>query len=84
MVDKMEVDNHIRYMSELVDQKNMPSIAGNIAHELWRIANAQEAMIELANADLEAQIEEAIKTRAEDRANQMVAEQTKRTFIGKK
>jgi hypothetical protein len=84
MADKMETDHHVRYMSELIQAKNMPALAGNIAHELWRIANAQEEMLQMAKADLEAQVEEAIKSRSEERAAELVADKNKRSFIGKK
>lgn len=84
MADKMEIDHHIRYMTELVEQKNMPALAGNIAHELWRIANAQEELTALAKADLEAAVEEQIKSRSEVRAQEIVTEKSKRSFIGKK
>lgn len=84
MANQMETDNHVRYMSELVEVKNMLAIAGNIAHELWRLANAQEELVTLAKIDMETQIEEVIKSRSEDRAQEIVAEKSKRSFIGKK
>lgn len=51
---------------------------------LERIAVAQERLVELAEIDLEESITQAIESRAEDRAQEIVAENTKRSFIGKK
>ena len=84
MADNFERDNHIRYITGLVEKKDMVSIAGNICHELWRIAAAQEAIVEMAKADLEVQIEEAVKSRAEKLAAELDADKTKRTYIGRK
>lgn len=71
-------------IDEAIQSKNMHKLVGQAVWELWRIANAQEKIVAFASADLEAQIEEAIKSRAEDRAAEMVADKTRRSFIGKK
>ncbi len=74
----------ILMIDEAIDQKNMVQLAAQAVIELHRIANAQEAIVNLAKADLEAQIEESIKSRSEERAQELFADKNKRTFIGKK
>lgn len=77
-------DTFMQAIAEAIAKKDMAWLASQAVVELHRIANAQEAIVKMADADLEAQIEEAIKSRAEERAEELVADQTKRTFIGRK
>lgn len=67
-----------------VNKGDINAIAGSIAVSLLRIAAAQEAMHELAVTDMTAAIEEAIQSRSQDLADQIVADKTKRSFLGKK
>lgn len=63
---------------------DMAGLAASIAVSLLRLANSVERMQELAEADMTAAIEEAIEARSQERAEEMVADKTKRGFIGKK
>jgi len=74
----------LTWIGNAVTQKDFASLAGQAVVELNRIANAQEAIVALAQADLDEQIEEAVKSRAEALAEEMDAKKTKRSFIGKK
>lgn len=59
-------------------------IVASIANSLLRIANAQEAMYELAVRDMNEALEAGIAQRAEERAAELMEERTERSFIGKK
>lgn len=71
-------------LSDAMGSNNTGILVGMAVGELFRIANAQEQMVKLAEADLQAQVDEVIKTRSEERAEEIVAEKTKRSFIGKR
>jgi len=75
---------NIKLIDEFVTRDDKASLMGNIAVSLLRIANAQEELLNLARNDLQAQVEEAAKTQAEALATEMVADQTKRSFIGRR
>lgn len=63
---------------------NMAELAGIACTALFRIARAQEVLVELARADLEAAVEGEAQSRAEQMANEIVEEKSKRSFIGRK
>ena len=65
-------------------KKDMHQLMGQAVWELWRIANAQEALVRLSNLNLEEQINQVVEDRAKEKAVEMVADKSKRSFIGKK
>lgn len=54
----------------------------SVADSLQRIAKAQEDMAALAKVDIDATIEAAADSLAEERAAKIIEEKTKRSFIG--
>lgn len=83
----MDSKEYGRELEDIDNMRQRSDWVGLLAHaavSLMRTANAQEALVELASLDLEAAVEDAVKTQAEERASEMVAEQSKRSFIGKK
>lgn len=60
-------------------QGSMMNMAAIATEVLVRIAAAQEALVELANAD----ISDAIQERAEQVAHELEADKSKRSFIGR-
>jgi len=79
-----DVDENIKYIERAVSRGDYATLLGHVAHSLFRTAMAQERLVTLAEADLEAQVEEAVKSRTEERAAEIAAEKTKRSYIGKK
>ncbi len=79
-----EIRNRMRDVVSALEQRDNISLMGIATEMMVRLVAAQEAIVEMAAADLEAQVEEAIKSRAETRAEEIVADKSKRSFIGKK
>lgn len=72
------------WITDAVSKNNNIFLIGSIAHSLLRIANAQEALHELSLADVNEMIEAEVKSRSETRAEEIVEEKSKRSFIGRK
>lgn len=83
-MEQSEIDLNLEYIQQAVETKEKEVLLGHIAVSLLRIANAQENMVKLADADIQAAIEEEIKSRAEVMAEEIEADKSKRSFIGKK
>jgi len=83
-MEQSEINLNLEYIQSAVDQKEKEVLMGHIAVSLMRIANAQDEIVELAKADIQATVEEEIKARAETMASEMEADKSKRSFIGKK
>lgn len=79
-----ELDPDFQYISMMIERKDVPSIIGHAAVSLVRIARAQEKLVELAEADVTAQVHEAADALAQDKAKEIVEQKTKRSFIGGK
>lgn len=79
-----QVDAEVKRIADWATSGRKDSIIGSIAVSLLRIANAQEALVELSQTDLQNAIESEIQARAETMANEMQEEKTKRSFIGKR
>lgn len=77
-------DEFMQMISAAITQKDMAQLAGQAVVELHRIANAQEDLLAITKMDVEAQIEETIQARAEQKADEIVAEKSKRNYIGKR
>lgn len=84
MTTRAKIDREIKAIVSAVSSRDSLTIMGNIAISLLRIANAQEAMYDLAIKDMNEAIEESIRSQAEERAEEMAAERSKRSFIGKR
>lgn len=84
MWSQEEVGAEAMRIGKLTAQGDTTGLMGSIALSLLRIANAQEAIHELAVQDLNEAVEQHIAQRAEERANEMMEEKTGRGFIGKK
>lgn len=76
--------DHARVVDEAVQADNIPALMGHIALTLFRLTQAQERLVALAQVDLEQQIEAEIQSRAETMAEEIVEDKTKRGFIGKR
>lgn len=83
-MDAELLQENIALIDGFVGSRDQMSLMGNIAVSLLRIANAQEELLQLAKADVEGQVAEAAKSQAETLATEMVADQTKRSFIGRR
>ena len=59
-------------------------LMASIAHSLIRIARSQERLVALSEMDLETALEAEIENRSKIKADEIVAESTKRSFLGKK
>jgi len=79
-----EIRNNMRSVADAGSRRDTTYLMVIATEMLVRLVAAQEAIVHFANLDLEAQIEEAIKSRSEERAAEIVAEKTQRTYIGRK
>lgn len=79
-----EPDNEVRNIWQAYTTKDQNFAVSSIAHSLLRIARAQEALVALSTADLEAAIEAEIENRSQVKADEIAAQATKRSFLGKK
>lgn len=78
-----EIDQEAAYISEAIERNDKLTIMGHIAVSLSRIALAQEKMVALAEADIQAAVEEEVEARAQAKAEEIVEDKTKRSFIGR-
>lgn len=79
-----EIGIYMKTIGDSLVKRDDMSLTALAVEMLVRIAAAQEAIVHFANLDLEAQIKEAVESRAEERAAEMQADKTRRSFIGKK
>lgn len=83
--DKQEyLKSFTQNVENLVQRGEQLSILGYIAISLERIALAQEAVVELAQADLEESVNAAVEERAQVLAEKIDEDKTRRSFIGKR
>lgn len=73
-----------QFIGDSVAKGDYLPLLGLVAGSLVRLACAQEDLVVLAKQDLEDQMEEAVKSRAEQMAQEIDANKSKRGFIGKK
>lgn len=83
-MDQKEANELNQMIDEATRNQDIHSLLGILAAGILRIAAAQEKMVELAVEDMNGQIEEAVQARAEERAQEMDEEKTKRSYIGRK
>lgn len=83
-MDQEELNTFLKTIDTAVEHKNMYALVAQACVELMRIANAQEALVKLATQDLEAQVAEAVESRAEEKAAELDANRTQRSYIGRK
>lgn len=81
---EVEAEILSRQMEALAEKNKTDMLLANIAMCLHRIAAAQEDLVALAKMDLEAAINEEVESRASQKANEIVQDSTKRSFIGKR
>lgn len=79
-----EMNRAAEFIEGCLSRGDMTGLVASVADSLVRIAAAQEKMVEMAQEDMAAQIEEAINSKAETLAQEMSEEKTRRSFIGKK
>jgi hypothetical protein len=79
-----QTDSDLNQIEYGIQSKDSIVLFGSIAVSLLRIANAQEAMYELAVKDLNEAVEAAVESRAQEKADELVKAQTDRSFIGKR
>lgn len=79
-----EDTNMDEVIDRYVERKDIPGLLGMIAHSLFRIADSQERVVDIAEADINAAIEQAVEEAAEKKAASIVEEKTRRSFIGKR
>lgn len=79
-----ELSKYIRAAEEQANRGDQILLTADIAIFLLRIAQAQERLVQIAEADLSEVVEAAIEERAEEKAQQLDADRTKRSFIGRK
>lgn len=86
MAENKNEDLHMAqlFIESAVNEGNTHKLLGMIAGSLVRIARSQEEMVELAHQDIEAEIEAQIQGRAEQMANEIDQDKSKRSFIGKR
>lgn len=83
--DKQEhLKSFTQNVENLVHRGEQLALLGQIAVSLERIALAQEAVVELAQADLEESINAAVEERAQVLAEKIDEDKTRRSFIGKR
>jgi exonuclease III len=83
--DKQEyLKSFTQNVENLVQRGEHLALLGQIAVSLERIALAQEAVVELAQADLEESINAAVEERAQVLAERIDEDKTRRSFIGKR
>lgn len=83
--DKQEyLKSFTQNVEYLVQRGEQLAILGLVAISLERIALAQEAVVELAQADLEESINAAVEERAQILAEKIDEDKTRRSFIGKR
>ena len=83
-MDQAEYDQQIRDIDGFVERGGTSYLMGHITKSLMRIANAQEALVQLANLDLQEAIKEQVEAKAQEVAQEIDAAKTARSFIGKK
>lgn len=84
MMTHKELDDEIAYVNQAAINKNKEAMLSVIAVSLLRIANAQEAMYDLAVKDMNEAIDAAVEARSEEKAEELLKEKTQRSYIGKK
>lgn len=83
--DKQEyLKSFTQNVENFVQRGEQLSILGYIAISLERIALAQEAVVELAQVDLEESVNAAVEERAQVLAEKLDDDRTRRSFIGKR
>lgn len=79
-----ELEQVGQMLSDAVQRKDLPTIFAVIAEATMRVAHAQEALLEIAKADMSQEIEAAVQGRAEQLAQELDADKSRRSFIGKR
>lgn len=83
--DKQEhLKSFIQNVENLVHRGEHLALLGQIAVSLERVALAQEAVVELAQVDLEESVNAAVEERAQVLAEKLDDDRTRRSFIGKR
>lgn len=83
--EKTEIEKFARWINGFQGKKGATDVfLAEIAVSLFRIARAQEAVVELARADLEESINAAVEERAQALAEKLDDDRTRRSFIGKR
>lgn len=87
MAEKSEEDLLDVFVAEVeraAERKSVVEMLGLVAVSLYRVARAQEKLVALAELDLSEQVESEVQSRAETLAQEIEADKTKRSFIGRK
>ena len=87
MAEKSEEDLLDVFVAEVeraAERKSVVEMLGLVAVSLYRVARAQEKLVALAELDLSEQVESEVQSRAETLAQEIEANKTKRSFIGRK
>lgn len=83
--EKTEVEQFAQWINGFHGKKGATDVfLAEIAISLFRIARAQEAVVELAQADLEESVNAAVEERAQILAEKLDEDKTRRSFIGKR
>lgn len=83
--DKQEyLKSFAQNVENLVNRGEHLALLGQIAISLERVALAQEAVVELAQVDLEESVNAAVEERAQVLAEKIDDDRTRRSFIGKR
>lgn len=83
-MNEEEFNQEVARVEQMTGSGDYVGILGHLAISLMRVANAQERLVSLAEADLQAEVEAAVESRSREVAEEMVADQNKRSFIGKR
>lgn len=79
-----EIKQNENHINDAMSRGDLTALLGHIAASLYRMANAQEVIASAHTKDIDEAIEAAVRERAETRAAEMVEENSKRSYIGKK
>jgi hypothetical protein len=83
-VAQSEIDQEAAFISQAIERKDMITLVGHVALSLTRIAIAQEKVVALAEADIQATVDEEVEARAQVKAVEIAEDKAKRSYIGRK
>jgi hypothetical protein len=84
MMTNEELNLDLGHIEAWTAHESKIQLMGSIAKSLLRIAHAQEQIVEMSTMDMETHIAAVIEERSKIKAEDIVKEQTSRSFIGKR